>query len=45
MRRRVPSISKIRDMVGWQPTISLAQTLDEVAADLKSNKNPQRGET
>jgi UDP-glucose 4-epimerase len=32
MYRRVPSIEKIRAAVGWQPTLSLDQTLDEVIA-------------
>lgn len=32
MSRRVPSIEKIRAAVGWQPTLTLDQTLDEVIA-------------
>jgi UDP-glucose 4-epimerase len=32
MLRRVPSIEKIKAAIGWQSTISLDQTLDEVAA-------------
>jgi len=32
MRRRVPSTEKIRTAIGWQPAISLDQTLDEVIA-------------
>jgi UDP-glucose 4-epimerase len=32
MQRRVPSIEKIRAAIGWQPTIPLDQTLDEVIA-------------
>jgi len=32
MSRRVPSTDKIKAAIGWQPTISLDQTLDEVAA-------------
>jgi UDP-glucose 4-epimerase len=32
MFRRVPSVEKIKAAIGWQPTISLDQTLDEVAA-------------
>ena len=31
MSRRVPSTDKIKAAIGWQPTISLDQTLDEVA--------------
>jgi len=30
MRRRVPSIEKIKAVIGWQATIPLDQTLDEV---------------
>jgi UDP-glucose 4-epimerase len=32
MQRRVPSIAKIKAAIGWEPTISLDQTLDEVIA-------------
>ena len=32
MYRRVPSIEKIGAAIGWQPTIPLDQTLDEVIA-------------
>src|SRR5512139_3725301 len=32
MLRRVPNTAKIKAAIGWQPTISLDQTLDEVAA-------------
>jgi UDP-glucose 4-epimerase len=32
MQRRVPSIEKIRAAIGWQPTIPLDRTLDEVIA-------------
>jgi len=32
MFRRVPSIEKIKAAIGWQSTIPLDQTLDEVAA-------------
>jgi UDP-glucose 4-epimerase len=30
MQRRVPSIDKIRAAIGWQPTVSLDETLDAV---------------
>lgn len=30
MPRRVPSLDKIRDAIGWQPTIGLDQTLESV---------------
>jgi UDP-glucose 4-epimerase len=36
MFRRVPSIEKIRAAIGWQPTIALDQTLDEVIAYFKA---------
>ncbi len=32
MRRRVPDISKIRRTIGWEPTIPLDETWDEVIA-------------
>lgn len=32
MRRRVPSTDKIYELIGWQPTHTLDQTLDEVIA-------------
>ena len=35
MHRRVPDIRKIKAMIGWQPTISLDQTLDEVIAQFR----------
>ncbi len=35
MRRRVPSTEKIKSVIGWQPTISLDQTLDEVIAQFR----------
>ncbi len=36
MRRRVPSTEKIRSLLGWQPTITLDQTLDEVIAEFRT---------
>jgi len=35
MRRRVPSTTKIKGVIGWQPTVSLDQTLDEVIAQFR----------
>jgi len=32
MRRRVPSIDRIRELIGWQPTRSLDELLDDVIA-------------
>jgi UDP-glucose 4-epimerase len=44
MRRRVPNIGKIRGLIGWEPRISLDQTLQEVIAEFraraKSASNP-----
>jgi UDP-glucose 4-epimerase len=37
MRRRVPSIAKIAAAIGWQPTIALDQTLDEVIAEFRTH--------
>jgi UDP-glucose 4-epimerase len=37
MFRRVPSIEKIKAVIGWQPTIGLDQSLDEVIAYLREN--------
>ncbi|HEY4723948.1 MAG TPA: GDP-mannose 4,6-dehydratase [Anaerolineae bacterium] len=34
-RRRVPDTTKIKAAIGWQPTIGLEQTLDEVIAQFK----------
>ena len=36
MRRRVPSIEKIKTVIGWQPAILLDQTLDEVIAQFRA---------
>jgi UDP-glucose 4-epimerase len=35
MRRRVPDTSKIETLIGWKPTFSLDQTLDEVIAEFR----------
>jgi nucleoside-diphosphate-sugar epimerase len=35
MRRRVPDTSKIKALIGWQPTIALDQTLDEVIEEFR----------
>jgi len=35
MRRRVPDTDKIYDLIGWQPTLTLDQTLDEVIAHFR----------
>jgi UDP-glucose 4-epimerase len=35
MRQRVPDIEKIKGAVGWQPEISLTQTLDEIVAHFR----------
>lgn len=36
MRRRVPDTSKIKAWIGWQPTVSLNETLDQVIAQFRS---------
>jgi UDP-glucose 4-epimerase len=36
MRRRVPDTQKIKATVGWQPTISLDETLDQVIAQFRA---------
>ena len=36
MQRRVPSVDKIRAATGWQPTVTLDETLDEVIAYFRS---------
>jgi len=36
MRQRIPDIQKIRRATGWQPEISLVQTLDEIIADFRT---------
>jgi UDP-glucose 4-epimerase len=36
MRRRVPDTTKIKSLIGWQPTITLHQTLDQVIAEFRS---------
>lgn len=37
MQRRVPSISRIDELIGWRPTISLMDTLKRVKEDLIQN--------
>jgi UDP-glucose 4-epimerase len=36
MRRRVPNIERIRGLIGWEPRISLDQTLEEVIAEFRA---------
>jgi UDP-glucose 4-epimerase len=40
MQRRVPDISKISNLTGWQPTHSLTQILEDVIAHTIVNGNP-----
>lgn len=42
MRRRVPDISKIKSVTGWQPTTPLDTTIDQIIEYLK--KNPSTGQ-
>ncbi len=37
MRRRVPDVSKIQAAVGWQPTTSLDDTIDQIIAYYREN--------
>ena len=37
MQRRVPDISKMEKSFGWKPTISIDQTILEIANDLRNN--------
>jgi len=39
MRRRVPDTGKIKAWIGWQPTVSLDQTLDQVIAQFRSARS------
>jgi UDP-glucose 4-epimerase len=39
MRRRVPDITKIRQMIGWEPQKNLDQTLDEIIAYFRERDN------
>jgi UDP-glucose 4-epimerase len=36
MRRRVPSLAKIQAAIGWQPTLTMNDIIDDVAADIRS---------
>jgi len=40
MQRRVPSIDRIRDAVGWVPTRTLNDIIDDVAADFRNSPAP-----
>ena len=35
MPRRVPDISKVRDLIGWNPTLSLADILERIVAHMR----------
>ncbi len=39
-RRRVPSLAKIRDHIGWQPTTPLDQTIDQIIAHIQGEMRP-----
>ena len=36
MLRRVPSIAKVQQLIGWSPRHDLSQIIDDVAAQLRS---------
>jgi nucleoside-diphosphate-sugar epimerase len=40
MRRRVPGISKIRDLVGWQPRSNLNEIISEVVSSARFRSRP-----
>jgi UDP-glucose 4-epimerase len=35
MRRRVPDISRIRELLGWEPSIPLERSIDDIITQLK----------
>jgi UDP-glucose 4-epimerase len=37
MRRRIPALDKIRAAIGWSPTLTLDETLDEVIAQMRKS--------
>lgn len=37
MRRRVPDTTKIRDLIGWMPTVSLDQIIRDVVAEMSES--------
>jgi len=42
MRRRVPSLDKVRSIIGYQPKHNLAKIIDDIVGSLKSNPSPSR---
>jgi UDP-glucose 4-epimerase len=36
MRRRVPAIDKIHEAIGWQPAVTLDETLDEIVTAMRA---------
>lgn len=42
MRRRVPSIDKIRAAVGWEPKLDVDRMIDDIAEDLRGQLEPGR---
>ncbi len=43
MRRRVPDIRKIQACIGWQPTTSLDETIDQIIAYQKTRLHDSKG--
>ena len=35
MRRRVPDIGRINELLGWEPDISLEESIEDIIMDLK----------
>ncbi|MFN2525348.1 MAG: GDP-mannose 4,6-dehydratase [Actinomycetota bacterium] len=44
MRRRVPDISKIRELVGWEPTKSLDDILKDIVGEAAATASEGRGD-
>jgi UDP-glucose 4-epimerase len=42
MQRRVPDISRIQALIGWEPEINLSHTLERIRADLIVERAPSR---
>jgi hypothetical protein len=41
MPRRVPDISKIQRLIGYQPTVDLDRILERVIANFRDGKEPE----
>jgi nucleoside-diphosphate-sugar epimerase len=43
MRRRIPDISKVRDLVGWEPRLDLRDIVEEVVAEAREGRRAGGG--